>query len=614
MRFKNNLRFYLLRLRNSSIQELIFRTRQALVPFCLRVNATLNLSPFKTPYINCEYFQNLKLPELIVSDDKALTRTVSYLLSELAQIVQFDNGCNSDINGSDLGSEQPEDIRMTWEPARLQAATLLLVYAFRFHTSAAEQSSKSAAKAIVFEWISRYPFPRGIHYISAMECALRIPVFFYTLKLLNDLTENEKQLLINAIFQHAWLISRRLSLYSSRGNHTIAESVGLVFAGILFRSCSEGNAWLSTGIKLLARELPLQVLEDGGPAEQSFNYHRFVLDLYWLAADFLNQNGISDAEGWRKRLLVGESFLSTFQDCNSRLPSIGDSDGGHAIAPGVTPRRGKPNSEYSTKNVFPTSGYTVIRNREIIFTFDHGSLGMAPFCNHGHADALSITLTKNDKKVLVDPGTYRYNNVPEWRRYFKGTRAHNTVTIDHRDQARQETSFIWSRPYKAMPIVFPSDTISSDHTIFLQALHNGYSEKRFPFQHQRSILFFGNKNLLIKDCFKGVGCHHFELNFHFHPDISLHREQQWWVAESELSPLLYISFHSGGDITLLKGENDPVFGWYSPAYGEKEPASVLSCSKTGMADTTYFLSFIYTEPPPDSETLRKRIIELEKQA
>ena len=98
-------------------------------------------------------------------------------------------------------------------------------------------------------------------------------------------------------------------------------------------------------------------------------------------------------------------------------------------------------------------------------------LGMAPFYNHGHADALSITLSKNGKPFIVDPGTYRYNGVPRWRRYFKGTRAHNTVTIDDQDQAIQETSFIWSHPYEARLTAYQEE----NGDIFYHAVHDGYT-------------------------------------------------------------------------------------------------------------------------------------------
>ena len=47
---------------------------------------------------------------------------------------------------------------------------------------------------------------------------------------------------------------------------------------------------MNRGIDLLQQELFHQILDDGGPAEQSLNYHRFVLDLYWLAVDFMEKN------------------------------------------------------------------------------------------------------------------------------------------------------------------------------------------------------------------------------------------------------------------------------------------------------------------------------------
>ena len=79
---------------------------------------------------------------------------------------------------------------------------------------------------------------------------------------------------------------------------------------------------------MLAQELPHQVLPDGGPVEQSFAYHRFVLDLYWLAADFLERNELHACAGWKPRLLLGEAFLEACEIAPGVLPAIGDSDDG----------------------------------------------------------------------------------------------------------------------------------------------------------------------------------------------------------------------------------------------------------------------------------------------
>ena len=84
------------------------------------------------------------------------------------------------------------------------------------------------------------------------------------------------------------------------------------------------------------------------------------------------------------------------------MPSIGDSDDGYAFAPGIAPRRSKTNPIKRRIKVFKHSGYTVINSENsVTFTFDHGPLGMAPLFNHGHASALSITLTKENQQIIV---------------------------------------------------------------------------------------------------------------------------------------------------------------------------------------------------------------------
>jgi hypothetical protein len=81
-----------------------------------------------------------------------------------------------------------------------------------------------------------------------------------------------------------------------------------VFAGAILKKTTEGGNWLQTGIRLLTNELPHQILNDGGPVEQSFNYHRFVLDLYWLWMNFIQKNNLADVSAWQSRLVCGEFF------------------------------------------------------------------------------------------------------------------------------------------------------------------------------------------------------------------------------------------------------------------------------------------------------------------
>jgi len=244
------------------------------------------------------------------------------------------------------------------------------------------------------------------------------------------------------------------------------------------------------------------------------------------------------------------------------------------------------------------SGYTVIRTgNEAVLTFDHGPLGMPPFHNHGHADALSITLAKGGTPLLVDPGTYRYNGVPDWRAYFKGTRAHNTVAIDGLDQAVQETGFIWSRPFRTELV--RNVTCAEGHV--LTATHDGYCRLKKPVRHQRTILFFDGANFLVKDTFSGTGRHRFELNYHLHPGARAERDSAWWQITHGSGSIYLLSL--SGDLVCEQGERNPPFGWYSPAYGVKEESCVLRVEKNGLPEEVTFVTAICTEGTVDRKRL-----------
>jgi uncharacterized heparinase superfamily protein len=226
----------------------------------------------------------------------------------------------------------------------------------------------------------------------------------------------------------------------------------------------------------------------------------------------------------------------------------------------------------------------------MVLTFDHGRLGLPPLYNHGHADALSVTLSLNGRGILVDPGTYRYNQAPEWRRYFKSTRAHNTVTIDGVDQAVQKSSFIWSHAFNTKLV----EHNRKNGTIFLEALHTGYQRLRRPVIHRRKVSVRAGE-ILIEDFFAGRGVHTFELNYHLHPDAVASPGAGGWVIQHGEERIL-VRLEAGGALNPVRGEKDPILGWYSPRYGLKQESTVLRCIQHAAAKEVSFATIIRIAP------------------
>lgn len=462
------------------------------------------------------------------------------------------------------------DIRVAWEPSRLQQLVSLALLAHQ-ETAHAEQAI-GLLENILASWIEANPPLTGIHYVSAMECALRLIAACHALDMVRTKLSTPEQTwacLLQLVMSHAGLIVRRLSLYSSAGNHTIAEACGLVYAGTLFPEFSDANHWKTVGMRLLEQEAARQIFSDGGNIEQALGYQVFIIDLLGLVQLLLEDRCEPIPAAISNAVRGGRMFLMTFGQNRKDIPSIGDQDGGYALSRHLEISWKvdlNPRLKYIT---FSDSGYTVLYSHlpSIQFVFDHGPLGMTPCFAHGHADALSVVLNCCDREMLIDPGTFTYTGDTLWRTYFRGTRAHNTVTVDNLDQAVQETAFMWSEPFHSQ-VVFKEE--SSDSAFTILAFHNGYA-KRVGVTHWRAVLFNPPATWLIWDRVTGYGVHHLELNWH------LGTEPNAWADRYTLpgngnSLCLAIE---GGITTVHCGETDPVSGWRSRQYGMKEPISTI---------------------------------------
>ena len=587
-----NFRFYLTRLRRASLPELFHRFRQAETQYRAGRQSRRGRLPCRIPPVDQHHIIALDMPDFagrvarsdvdrILSGFRFTLNTVS---DDLAQY-ECELRHKSCPSTRSVGSQV--DIRAIWEPARLQHVTLLIAWLQQNPDAPNNTSIKEFAHAEIMLWLDDNPFLLGPHYLSAMECGLRLPVFFYALKTLDTETSCAAEAIQRAAFLHAWWIEKNLSLFSSRGNHTVCEAMGLVFAGGMFKETDIGRRWLKTGIALLKQELPHQILTDGGPAEQSFGYHRFVLDIYCLTINFLENNGLRNCDDFKERLLLGEEFLASFRDLSGHYPTLGDYDDGYAIAPGLSPSRPKTVQQHFCYRTFSQTGCTVVKgNGDMLLTFDHGSLGMAPLFNHGHADALSVTLSLRGVSFLVDSGTYRYNGVPTFRRYFKGTRAHNTVTIDGLDQATQLTGFVWGDPYNGQL----EQVVETAGGLLIKAGHDGYARLKNPVRHIRSILNTPDGMWQITDHFEGSGQHCFELNFHLHPEVTLSEGDGGWLVERN-GHSIRVELEMGC-FQLRRGEDEPPLGWFSQGYNQKTPSPVLQAVRNGTPTVVTFITRI----------------------
>ena len=177
--------------------------------------------------------------------------------------------------------------------------------------------------------------------------------------------------------------------------------------------------------------------------------------------------------------------------------------------------------------------------------------------------------------VLADPGTYCYHGEPQWRTYFRSTRAHNTVEVDGASQSVEGGPFLWSS--QATSAV---DTAELGPDVQLWSGHHlGYARLDPQLRHDRRVtLDAAAGTLTVEDTLTGSTRHTLRLAWHCGPDVTVElaegvAELSWTDAQGPRSGRL--SLAPGLSWTAHRGETAPILGWYSPRFGERVPSTSL---------------------------------------
>jgi hypothetical protein len=234
---------------------------------------------------------------------------------------------------------------------------------------------------------------------------------------------------------------------------------------------------------------------------------------------------------------------------------------------------------------------------------DCGPFGYETTPIHGHADALSFDLYAYGHSLITDPGVYSYHLGEDWRGYFRGTSAHNTIMVDGEDQSILLAS---GRVYRTAEATL-HEWVTNGYFDFLDGSHNGYCRLAEPVTHRRKMLFLKPEYWIIVDLLVGPQARHrVEQFFHLMPQATLVLDQETQAACVEHGPDPVLTIAPLGTPALqadvITGTTDPIQGWVSFFSGEKIPAPVLTYSKDVQTPTS-FVTVLYPHPPSDEHKL-----------
>jgi hypothetical protein len=230
-----------------------------------------------------------------------------------------------------------------------------------------------------------------------------------------------------------------------------------------------------------------------------------------------------------------------------------------------------------TSLAFPQGGYFVMRdswNRDSNYLlFDCGPHGSLAY-GHAHADALSIDLAANGRRVLIDPGTYTYTGSKELRDWFRGSIGHNTLTVDGESSSLPDGPFSW----KTIARCSLEKWLSDQRFDFVSGQHDGFMRLQDPVTTKREILFVKGDYWVVRDMLVCSQAHRVDVRFHYD-------------SAPEAAANLAIRCFGNG----RKFEEE---GFVSHSYGQKEPAKITNFSAT-LSGSDEVITFLL---PREAET------------
>jgi hypothetical protein len=375
-------------------------------------------------------------------------------------------------------------------------------------------------------------------------------------------------------------------------NHRTLELYTLLLVALAFDA---DHPTAQDILGLLADNAARDIWADGVHRECSTDYHMLVLRSLVGAVENARRAGLTPPA----ELLAGAGRACDFalhvQRPDGTTPAVSDGDQGDFrvlladagrvlgrsdlawVASGGT--RGTPPAQRLVS--FATGGYHVQRSgwgeagrdyrHERFALFDCGPVGDG---GHGHYDQLSVELAGGGHNLVVDPGRFTYADGDDgWRHWFKGTPAHNTVTVDGLDQT----------PYRpGKPRATSTATLLGRWSgPGVDVLSGEVVSPSYDALHRRTLALVNDDFWVVHDRLRGESPHTYAARWHLTPEAQGHTILTRDDGQTTVSAPGLTMIVPGwcGEVTIEDG-------WVSPTYGVRllAPVVVITARESVDAD------------------------------
>lgn len=418
--------------------------------------------------------------------------------------------------------------------------------------------------------------------------------------------------LLSAIFRHAHKLAHPL-FYRADHNHGVTQAYALFAIGLLFPMHPQAQAWAKLGQARLEAQMADNVAADGLHREHSPYYHFYVFRHFVYAYRFAQAYGVVFSQAFTERLQAMLTSGAYLLKPDGTLPALGDTcrtsdvlvehsdvqvwPEAQVSAYRYSSSQGQEGTPPGTSSVlFQESGMAFLRSGwgitrpfrdECYLAFRIATLRTS----HIHRDVFSFELYAYGDDLIVDSGgPYAYAH-PLRDRFFLSTRAHNTVVVDHHDQAIGAARVLYWSTSEAY------DVLDAEHENYPGVIH------------RRTLVFVRPDYFLLVDRLTAEHCHCYAQLFHLQPHLqviprglAIVTQHRYQGPRVQIVPLL----DEGLGLSLHHGTQNPYQGWVSPSELSLIPNTVAEYQRTGTNAT--FAVLIVPEHPRYTPQIQSSVI------
>lgn len=366
-------------------------------------------------------------------------------------------------------------------------------------------------------------------------------------------------------------------------NHRTIELTALVLSVLAFPDLDEDGALMRFALAELEHSAGTDLHPDGVHVEASTHYHALFVRNFMAVRVNLRRYEVAVSPTLDRLLGRAVAFLLHVTRPDGDIVAFSDADTASyldvlALAAEAledpthvwVASRGRRGSPPPCAASFPDGGYFVQRShwtdepeparvaRHLVW--DCGPLGQGV---HGHYDMLHFEASAGGRALVVDPGRYTYaEGQPNWRHLFKGTAAHNTVTVDELDQCDYYPWNIGEPAPRVAEARLLGRWLEPDLDVLVGEVHS----PRYDAVHRRIVAMVRGRFWLIVDRLDAPSEHRYDLRFQLTPAA-------WQSVSVSLTIGARVVDSPGLELVLLGDEPvDIEQGFVAPRYGIKHPA------------------------------------------